>query len=81
MVCRAAAYNVYFIERAYIVVRYILESQFNSAVFNPRACSLSDYVGLFDYLLYHEVLVPALFGRIGIPVDGHGFFGDLFFVH
>ena len=53
----------------------------NIIILDSGRDGIVDRLWLLVDLLQHEMLIAALFRSIGIPVDGHGGFRDLFFVH
>ncbi len=68
MVSRTAGNYVYLAQRLYLFISQPEFVKHDSAVLDNRVYGIPDDLGLFVYLLEHEVLIAALFCGFGVPL-------------
>ena len=71
MIRRAAADDVYSVERGNIFGRKLYAVEIDRAVaLDARAYGIGKRARLFVYFFYHKVRIPAFFGLLDVPLDG-----------
>ena len=81
VICGAAGHNMDLGDLLNLLIAHIQFFDDDIIILDTGRNGIVDRLRLLVDLLQHEMLIAAFFRSIGIPVDRHRFFGDLFFVH
>ena len=81
VICGTAGHDMDLCDLLNLLIAHIQFFDDDIIILDTGRNGIVDRLRLFVDLFQHEMLIAALFRSIGIPVDGHGGFRDLFFVH